>query len=135
MTDVEDGSAKRRYELIVDPQPSGAYVLEFPYMLSFDNLQLEAGKATNGAAAAVSNSALANLYPDTTFVGWRIDIIAGTGVGATAIVTSYTGADGEFFVTDWLYTNGTAAAANPAANSAYMSVSYTHLTLPTTPYV
>jgi len=120
LTDVEDGSAKRRYELIVDPQPSGAYVLEFPYMLSFDNLQLEAGKATNGAAAAVSNSALANLYPDDFYIGWRIDIIAGTGVNDTAIITDCVGADGEFFVDDWLYSDGTAGAANPAANSAYM---------------
>ena len=121
ITAIEDGSAKRRYELIVDPQPSGAYVLEFPYMLSFDNLQLETGLATNGAAAAVSNSALANMYPDDYFLGWRIDIIAGTGVRATAIVTSYVGADGEFFVADWLYSDDTASAANPAANSAYMA--------------
>lgn len=120
LTDIENGSAKRRYELIVDPQPSGAYVLEFPYMLSFDNLDLESGIATNGAAAAVSNSALANIYPDDLYLGWRVDIIAGTGVGATGIVTSYVGADGEFFVDDWLYSDGTEAAANPAANSAYM---------------
>ena len=110
---------KRRWELIVDPQPSSTEVLTFPYTLYFDKLRLESGLATNGAAAAVSDSSLANIYPNDYFNGWNISIISGTGKGATAIVTDYVGADGEWFVTDWLYSDGTAAAVNPASGSAY----------------
>ncbi len=110
---------KRRFELIVDPQPSAAEVVEFPYTLFFDKLRMVAGLATNGAAAAISNSALAKIYPDDLYDGWKISVISGTGKGATAIVTSYVGADGEFFVDDWLYSDDTAAAVNPASGSAY----------------
>ena len=110
---------KRRFELIVDPQPSAAEVVEFPYTLYFDKLRLEAGLATNGAATAISNSGLAKLYPNDLYNGWRIAVISGTGKGDTAIITDFVGADGEFFVDDWLYSDNTAAAANPASGSAY----------------
>ncbi len=113
-------SAKRRFEIIFDPQPVAADTVEFPYTLYFDNLKLEAGEATNGAATAVSDSSLANIYPDDYFLGWVIKIISGPGKRATGIVTSYVGADGEWFVTDWLYPNGTAAATNPNADSVYV---------------
>ena len=111
--------ATRQWELIVDPQPSAVDTIEFPYTLFFNKLRLEAGLATNGAAAAVSDSSLANIYPDDSFKDWKITIISGTGKGATAIITSYVGADGEFFVDDWLYSDDTAAAVNPASGSAY----------------
>ncbi len=112
---------KRRWELILDRDPVAADTLEFPYTLAFDELRLEAGLATNGAATAVSNSTLANIYPNELFNGWTIKIISGTGKRAVAIVTNYVGADGEFFVADWLYPNGTAAAVNPAPGSAYVA--------------
>ena len=113
---------KRRWELILDYNPVAADTLEFPYTLSFDELRLEGGVATNGAATAISDSSLANLYPDDLFNGWRISVISGTGKRNTALVTSFVGADGEWFVDDWLYPNGTAAAANPASGSAYYLV-------------
>ena len=110
---------KRRFELIVNPDPVAVDTLEFPYTLFFDELRLEAGLATNGAAAAISNSSLANIYPDDLYDGWTITVISGTGKGATAVITSYVGADGEFFVDDWLYSDDTAATVNPASGSAY----------------
>lgn len=109
----------RRWELIVNPSPTAADTVIFPYELGFDKLRFESGTATNGAATAVSDSGLANLYPDDFFDNWIATIFSGTGQGATAVVTSYVGADGEFFVTDWLYSDGTAAATNPASGSAY----------------
>ena len=114
-------SATRQWEMIVDPAPGSAYVVKFPYTLHFDEVRMEGGTATNGAATAISNSGLANLYPDDTYKDWRVTVIAGTGQGATAIVTSYVGADGEFFVADWLLSDGTTpAATNPAAGSKYI---------------
>ena len=117
---TSSASAKRRFEIIFDPQPVAADTVEFPYTLHFNELQLEAGESTNGAAAAVSDSSLANLYPDDYFLGWTAKIISGTGKRATGVVTSYVGADGEWFVADWLYPNGTAAAENPDADSVYV---------------
>lgn len=122
ISNLENGSAKRRFELFLDPKPSAGDTLQFPYNLVFDSLQLETGTATNGAAAAISDSSLANLYPDDYFLGWRITVISGTGKGATAIVTSYVGVDGEWFVADWLYSDDTAAVTNPAPGSIYMVV-------------
>lgn len=112
-------SATRRWELVVDSWPMDTSTIEFPYTLFFDQLRLEAGIATNGAAGAISNSSLANIYPDGFFDDWRITVIDSDGKGNTAIITSYVGADGEFFVDDWLYSDGTAAPINPASGSAY----------------
>ena len=111
----------RLWMLLVDPRPNAVDTVEFPYTLYFDSMKMESGTATNGAATAISNSSLANLYPDDTYKDWRVTVIAGTGQGATAIVTSYVGADGEFFVADWLLSDGTTlAATNPASGSKYI---------------
>lgn len=110
---------KRRWELIVNPDPVAIDTLEFPYTLFFDELRLIGGLATNGAATAVSDSSLANIYPNNLYNGWTCYIISGTGKGAMGVVTNYVGADGEFFVADWLYSDGTAAVVNPASGSAY----------------
>jgi len=118
LTDIEDGSAQRRYELIVDPEPSGAYVIEFPYMLSFDNLQLESGLATGGAATTLTDTAREE--SNDFFNGWRCEVIAGTGKGSYATVTDYVGATGVFTVADWLTSAGAAGGTNPAANSGYI---------------
>ena len=112
-------ATNRRWEIIFDPQPASIQTVKFPYTMHFNKLQLTGGAATNGAAAAISDSSLANLYPNDLYNGWRVSVISGTGKGATALVTDFVGADGEFFVTDWLYSDGTAAAVNPAAGSLY----------------
>ena len=116
----ESLSATRQWEIIFDPRPVAADTLEFPYTLHFDKMKMAGGTATNGAATAISDSKLANIYPDDFYDGWRIKVISGTGKGATAIITSYVGADGEFFVDDWLYSDDTAAVTNPASGSLYL---------------
>lgn len=113
-------SATRQWEMIVDPAPGSAYVVKFPYTLHFDKMLMESGTATNVVGGNLSNSGIANLYPDDLYKDWRITIISSTGRKATAIVTSYVGADGEFFVADWLYSDDTAAAADPVIGSKYI---------------
>ncbi len=118
ISDLENGSAKRRYELFLDPQPVAADVLEFPYNLVFDKLDLETGKATDGANTTMTdtNRTEGNSY----FDGWKVEIVSGTGKGSNAIVTGYVGSTGVFTVDDWLTVAGAAAGTNPAADSIYV---------------
>jgi hypothetical protein len=118
ITDIEDGSVKRRFELIVDPQPSAADTLEFPYYISFDNLKLESGKATGGGAVTLTDTSREE--SNNFFTGWRCEIIAGTGKGSYATVTGYVGATGVFTVADWLTAAGAGGGTNPAADSGYI---------------
>lgn len=87
------GSA-RRWELIVDPAPVAADTLEFPYTSYFNNMDCEAGIATAGAATSLSDDT--RLEADDYFIGWKMTIIAGVGLGQTATITAYTGATGKF---------------------------------------
>ncbi len=118
ITDIEDGSAKHRFEIIFDPQPSAAEVVEFPYLLSFDSLKLESGLATGGGNTTLTD--IAREESNSFFDGWRIEIIAGTGKGSYATVTGYVGATGVFTVADWLTSAGAAGGTDPAANSGYI---------------
>lgn len=118
LTDIENGSAKRRFEIIFNPQPSAADTVEFPHLLSFDNLKLESGLATGGANTTMTDTAREE--SDDFFKGWRCEIIAGTGKGSYATVTGYAGSTGVFTVLDWLTSAGAAAGTNPAADSGYI---------------
>jgi len=109
----------RRWELIVDPQPTAVESVEFPYTLYFDKLRLESGDASDGGGTFLTDDSLANLYPSNYFKGWRITVISGDGKNATGIITQYEKADGKFNVEDWLYSDGTAAATDPTSGSAY----------------
>lgn len=112
---------KRRYELVLDPQPVAADTLEFPYTLYFDELQLEAGTATaNTGSTSVVDSTLANLYPDDYFNGWVVKIISGTGKNSYAVVSDYTGSTGTFTVADWLNIDGSAGGTDPVSGSIYV---------------
>ena len=109
--------ATRRYELILEPQPSQNDVLQWPYRITFDKLDMEAGVATGGGATTVVDSTRAE--GDDYFNGWICTIVDGTGLGSFAIVTDYTGSTGTFTVADWLKADGTAGGTDPAANSIY----------------
>jgi len=117
ITDIEDGSAKRRFELILDPQPSAADVLQFPFLLHFDNLDVETGTGDSGSNTTLVDAL--RLEADDYFLGWRCDIISGTGKGSWAIVTDFANTDGTISVADWLKPDGTGGGTNPGANSAY----------------
>ncbi len=120
ITDISGGSAKRRFELILDPQPSAVDTLEFPYLAHFDNLDVETGTGTTGTGA--DNLADSTRKEgDDYFNGWRIDIISGTGKGSYAIVDDYTGTSGKFDIVDndWLTAAGASDGTHPASGSAY----------------
>jgi len=110
-------SITRRFELLLDPKPSTTDTLEFPYTLYFNELDLEAGVATAGAATSISDTD--RTEGDDYFNGWRITIIYGTGKGSNAIVTDYTSTTGKFDVADWLTSAGAAGGTDPAADSVY----------------
>jgi len=110
---------KRRWELIVDPSPTAGDTLIFPYRVGFDKLEIEAGDASAAGTTSITDSALANLYPDDYFNGWYAYIMAGTGRGSYAKVTDYTGNTGAFTVADWLKCTGAAGGIDPVANSGF----------------
>jgi hypothetical protein len=103
--------------LILDPQPTAEDVLEFPYTLYFDKLDLEAGTATGGSTTTLADST--RTEGDDYFNGWRCTIIAGTGKGSYALVTDYTGSSGTFTVADWLTAAGAAGGTDPDSTSVY----------------
>ena len=108
----------RRYELVLDPDPNSTQVLEFPYVLTFDELDMECGVGDSGNNTTIVDAT--RTEGDEYFVGWKITIISGTGKGSYAIVvTPYTGSSGTFTVDDWLKADGTAGGTNPGANSIY----------------
>ena len=112
---------KRRWELIVDPKPVAADTLEFPYTLSFDELDLIAGDASSvSGTTGLLDTALNNLYPDDYFNGWKITIISGTGKNSYAFVDDYTGGTAQFDVLDWLSISGGDDGTDPAVNSVYI---------------
>ena len=114
-------SPKRRFELIVDPQPSAADILQFPYTLFFDSLRLETGDASSvSGSTGLLDDALDSLYPDDYFNGWVIKIVSGTGKNSYALVSDYTGGTAQFDVLDWLNIDGSAGGVDPAANSVYV---------------
>jgi len=108
---------KRRYELILDPQPVSDEVLTFPYTVYFDELRLETGLATDGGTDNITDSV--RTEPDDYFIGWKVSIVDGTGKGSWAIVTDYTGSTGTITVDDWLKPDGSADGIDPVADSVY----------------
>jgi len=93
---------KRRWELIVDPQPVAADTLEFPYTLFFDKLRMVAGISSGGSATTLIDSSFAKYYPDDYFNGWKIYIISGTGKNSQALVTDFAGDTFTITVANWL---------------------------------
>lgn len=110
---------KRRYEMVLWPFPVQVDILEFPYILVFDGIDMETGLATSASATTIADTTRDEA--DDYFNGWRIDIIDGTGRGSWALATDYAGSTGEFTVADWLKADGSAGGADPATNSVYVA--------------
>jgi len=100
---------KRRYELVLYPDPSQDDILEFPYVLVFNGIDMETGLATSASTITLVDTTRDE--PADYFNGWRIDILDGTGKGSYAVVTDY--ASGTFTVADWL------GGADPTTDSVY----------------
>lgn len=110
----------RRFELLLDNDPSTADTFQFPYSAYFDKVRLEAGSASAGDTTSLTNSDLANLYPDDYYNGWVMKIIDGTGKNSYAVVSDYTGVSGKFDVADWLAIDGSADGTDPDDTSVYV---------------
>ncbi len=106
------GSA-RRWELLVDSQPTAADTVEFPYIACFNNMQMVSGVATGGGATTLLDSTRkeANDY----FNGWILTIVAGTGEGETATIVDYTKATGTFTF------SALSGGSTPDTTSAYIA--------------
>lgn len=113
-------ATQRRWELVVDPEPTNEHTIVFPYKASFDALTITAGTANAGGATSLTDADLAGLYPDDYFNGQTIRILSGTGKTSYAVCTDYTGSTGVFTVADWLYQNGAAGGTNPGSDSVYV---------------
>ena len=109
---------KRRYELVLWPFPVQVDILEFPYILVFNGIDMETGVATSASTTTIADTTRDEA--DDYFNGWRVDIIDGTGRGSWALVTDYTGSTGSFTVADWLAADGSAGGTDPAADSIYV---------------
>ncbi len=126
---TSSASAKRRFELILDPQPVASDTVEFPYSLHFNSLRLEAGDASSvDGTTGLLDTAIDDLFPDDYFNDtWKIKIISGTGRNSNATITDYVGGTAKFVVADWLDIDGGAGGKDPAANSAYVVESINNL--------
>lgn len=111
----------RRWELIVDPSPTAADTVIFPYELGFDELRLEAGDINTPAADSIVDDSIGALWPDDYFNGWTVHIMGGRGRGNYAEVDDYTGASGKFDIVDdkWLAPDGTSTGTTPNSESTY----------------
>ena len=114
---LEPGTAlgpKRRYELIVYPDPVQDDVLEFPYAVVFNKLDIETGITTNVTTGSYILADSTRDEADDYFNGWHLFIISGTGKGQSAIVDDYDGATGGF-----TFTADTWFATDPDTTSVY----------------
>lgn len=116
----ENLSSTRLWEMIIDPQSVSAYVVEFPYTLHFDQMDIEAGVADAPNDATVELLDATRTEGNDYFLGWVIEIVAGTGKGSYAVVTDYVGATGQFVVIDWLTAAGDPGGTDPTTDSIYV---------------
>lgn len=80
-------SSTRRWKMEFYPSPAAAHVLTVPYTSQFDKMDCETGTATGGSATTLIDTD--RLEADGYFKDWILTIIAGVGLGQTAIITSY----------------------------------------------
>ena len=94
-------NTERRWELLVDPEPSAADTLLFRYMAHYDSRRIEGGTATGGGATTLIDTTLASVgsFANAYFSSWVITILSGTGKGQTATVTSWVKSTSTFTFT------------------------------------
>jgi len=114
-------TSSRRWEIIFDPEPSAADVVEFPYLLHFDGVQMYGGSVDSIDTNIIVDATLSTWFPkDDDLNGWSCEILAGTGQGSYAAITDYAGATGSITVADWLAPDGDAAGTDPGASSKFV---------------
>jgi len=114
----------RRWELIVDPQPTAVESVEFPYTLYFDKLRLEVGEPDAAGATYIIDADRDE--PISYFDGWMVRIISGTAKGAYGAVTAYDSREGVAICTDGgLGTISVASTAHGMATDDIVTISGT----------
>jgi hypothetical protein len=108
-------SPKRRFELLVYPDPVDDAIIEFPYTLTFNKLDIESGVATGVTVGSYILADSTRDEADDYFNGWGLSIISGTGKTQSALVDSYVAATGSFTFTD-----STWFATDPDTTSVYI---------------
>jgi len=104
----------RRYELVLYPDPTQDDVIEFPYSLVFNKLDIESGIATTVTAGSYILADSTREEAEDYFNGWKLSIIGGTGKGQSKVVTDYVAATGSF-----TFTAGTWFTTTPDTTSVY----------------
>jgi len=113
----------RRWEIIFDPEPTAADVVEFSYLLCFDGAQMYGGTADSASTTGVVDATLITWFPKNDDLnGWYCEIVDGTGRGSYAQVTDYTGTTGAITVADWLAPGGDAGGTDPGTSSVFILV-------------
>jgi hypothetical protein len=111
----------RRWELLVNPQPTLLKTIQFPYIMHFEGVRMIGGVAEAGDATSITDASLADTYPsDDQLIGWVCEIVNGSGRGSYGTVTDHTGSTGKLTVADWLKPDGTTNGAHPDANSMFV---------------
>lgn len=104
----------RRWELLVDPAPVAADTLEFPYTSHFNKMDCETGIATSEDSNTTLIDTTRRKEADNYFKDWILTIIAGTGLGQTATITSYDEDTSKF-----TFTGKLSGETTPDATSVY----------------
>jgi hypothetical protein len=102
----------RRWELVVDPQPTDTMTLQFPYISMFDQLRMDSGMATAGSTTTLTDTN--RTEADNYYFGWTLRIMNGTGAGETALVTGFNHTTKAFSFT------ALSGGSTPDATSAYV---------------
>ena len=105
--------SSRRWQLVVDPAPVAADILEFPYTSYFNAMDCETGIATGGSATTLVDTTR-RTEADEYFIGWVLTIVAGTGIGQTATIT-----DSDEGDTSLTFAAGLSGSATPDTTSVY----------------
>lgn len=111
----------RRWELIVNPQPTATDTVVFDYILHFDGVLLYGGVADSASTTTIVDATFATTHnADDYFNNWYVEIIDNTGRGSYAQVTGFAAETGTFTVADWLSPSGVANGTDPAADSKFV---------------
>jgi hypothetical protein len=89
-------------------------VIEFPYPLVFNKLDIESGITTSVTAGSYILADSTREETNDYFNGWKLSIIGGTGKGQSTVVTDYVAATGSF-----TFTVGTWFTVTPDTTSVY----------------
>ena len=113
----------RRWELIVDPSPTAADTLIFPYRIGFSKLQLVTGVSDAGGATYITDAD--RFEPADFFNTWICTVIDSTGRGSYAEVSDYDSRGGTATCTDGTGKIAVASTAHGLSTGDIVTISGT----------